>query len=160
MVGERRAAARAVRDDFIALVEQAFVPDLAQQPPNRFDVGIGVGHVRAAQVHPIGDPFSQLLPFLDARKGRFAAEGIELFDAVFLDLAFLGETELLFNFDLNRKSVRVPTTASIDEVTLHRAEAWEHVLESPGQHVVYAGFAIGSWGTLEHHKRFAVAAFV
>ena len=160
MVGERRAAAWAVRYHFVSLVEQSFFPNLAQQPPNGFDIGIGIGHVSTAQVHPIGDPFGQLLPFLDARKGRFAAEGIELFDAVFLDLAFLGETELLFNFNFHRKSVRVPTTAPVNEVTLHRAEAREHVLESPCQNVMHAGLAIGSRGTLEHHKRFAVAAFV
>ena len=36
--GERGAAARAVGDDLVALVEAAVVPDLPQRPPDRLDV--------------------------------------------------------------------------------------------------------------------------
>src|SRR3712207_7919465 len=37
--GERGAAARAVRHDLVALVQQALVVDLAQRPPHGLDVG-------------------------------------------------------------------------------------------------------------------------
>ena len=48
MIGERRAAARAIGNNLVAAVEQAFVPDLVKQPPYRFDIWIFVGHVRPA----------------------------------------------------------------------------------------------------------------
>src|SRR3712207_8894432 len=43
--GERGAAARAVGDDLVALVEALVVPELPQRPPDRLDVVVLERHV-------------------------------------------------------------------------------------------------------------------
>ena len=149
MIRKRRAAARAVRYDFIALVEQTLIPEILQDPPDRLDVIVGIGDVGVFQVHPEGDAVSQLFPILDVGEDRFAAQFVEAVNAILLDLAFIGEAELLLDLDLDRQPVRVPAAAPRDVVAAHDLVAREHILESARQHVVDAGLAIGSRRPLE-----------
>ena len=108
MRGERRAAARAVGDDLVALVQPPVVPDLAQRPPDRLDVVVGERHVGVVEVDPEADPLGQPVPVLDVAEHRLAAALVELGDPVGLDLGLRGDPELLLDLELDRQAVAVP----------------------------------------------------
>ena len=143
MVRKRRAAARAVRHDLVALVEQVLVPEIFQDPPDRLDIFVGVGHIGIFQVHPKGDAVGQFLPILDVGKDGLLAKLVEFVDAVFFDLLFVGEAKLLLDFDLDRQAVRIPAAAARDVIAAHDLVAREHILEGARQHMVHARLAIG-----------------
>jgi hypothetical protein len=72
-----------------------------------------------------------------------AAAGVELGDAVPLDVGLPGEAELLLHGDLDRQAVAVPAGAPGHVPALHGLEAGEDVLERAGLDVVRAGTAVG-----------------
>ena len=149
MVREGRAAARTIGNDLIALEEQVAFPESLQDPPDRFDVFVGVGHVGIAHVNPKSDPVGQFLPVLDIVEDRFTAEFVEFLNAKGFDLLLIVETELLLDGDLDRQAVRVPAASARDVKPVHDLVTREHVLESARLHMVDAGFAIGSRRTFE-----------
>ena len=160
MVRKRRAAARAVRDDFEALVEQIFVPDGLQQPPHRFDIFIPKSDIRPVQVYPVANPFRQPLPILNAFESGFAAERVEFFNAVGFNLGFVGKTELLFHLNFHRQPMRIPAAAAVHVIPVHGFITREHVFKDSRQHVVNARLAIGGRRTLKKDIRRAVFAFI
>ena len=108
VAAQRRAAARAVGHDLVALVEQPLIPELAQNPPHALDVLVLEGDIGIFQIdpeaHALGEPF----PFLDVAQHALAALLVERRDAVFLDLVLVLEAEFLFDLDLHRQAVRIP----------------------------------------------------
>ena len=74
---------------------------------------------------------------------RLAALGVELGDAVRLDVLLAGEAELLLDGQLDRQAVAVPAGLAGDVEALHRPVAGEDVLEDAGLDVVGAGHAVG-----------------
>ncbi|MPN25750.1 hypothetical protein SDC9_173165 [bioreactor metagenome] len=83
-----------------------------QNVPDRFDILVLIGNIGRFQVHPVTDTIGHLFPFLDVCESGFAAQFIELLNAVIFDLLFVGEAELLFYFDLHRQAVRIPSAAA------------------------------------------------
>src|SRR5690606_17781615 len=143
VAGERRAAARAVRHHLEALIQQVPLPELAEDPPDRLDVLVLEGDVGIFEVHPVGDALGELLPLLDVAEDALAALLVELRDAVFLDLRFLREAELLLDLDLDGQAVRVPAALAQHVIAAHRFVAREHVFEGAGQDVMRAGPPVG-----------------
>ena len=141
--GERRAAARAVGDDLVALVEAPVVPDLAQRPPDRLDVGVGERHVGVVEVDPEPDPLGEPVPFLDVAEHRLAAALVELGDPVGLDLGLRGDPQLPLDLQLDRQAVAVPAGLAGHPVAAHGLVAGVDVLEDARQDVVRAGLAVG-----------------
>jgi len=87
VVGQRSAAARAVRADAMVADQQALVEDDLEGPPHGFDV-VGVHRaVGLGGVDPIAHPLAELFPGVDVPEHRLAAAGVELGDAVGLDVA-------------------------------------------------------------------------
>ena len=155
---QRRAAARAVGDDLVALVEQALVGDLLQRPPDRLDVRRVQRPVRAVEIDPEADALRQRLPVLEELEHRRAAALVELGDAVGLDLVLGGDAELLLDRQLDREAVGVPPAAALDELAPHRLVAGEDVLEDAAQDVVRAGAPVrGRRPLVEHVARRALA---
>ena len=74
---------------------------------------------------------------------RLAALGVELGDAVRLDVLLAVEAQLLLHGQLDRQAVAVPAGLAGDVVAAHRPEAGEDVLEDAGLDVVGAGHAVG-----------------
>ena len=84
--GERSAAARAVRDDLVALVKHLLVPDLLQRPPDRLDVAGVERAVGVIKIDPKTDPLGQAIPLVKEGEDRVAALLVELGDAELFDL--------------------------------------------------------------------------
>ena len=145
-------AARAVRGDAIVLVQQAAVPDLLDDPPERLDVLRLVGHVRVVDVHPVPDALGELLPLGEIRPHGLLALRVELPDPKLLDLCLSREPELLFNLKLNRQPVRVPASFTIDMESAHRLVPRNQVLERTGFHMVDARTPVGRRRPLVKNK--------
>ena len=143
VAGERGAAARAVGDDLELLVQQPLVVDRLQRPPDRLDV-VGVERpVGVVEIDPEPDPLGQPVPVLDVAEHLLAAAGVELRDAVALDVVLGGHPELGLDGQLDRQAVAVPAALALDVVAAHRPVAGEDVLEDAAQDVVGAGGAVG-----------------
>ena len=158
VAADRRAAARAVRHDLVALVEQALVPDLPQQPPDRLDVLVGERVVGVAEVDPEADALGEALPLLQVRGDALAAELVELGDAVVLDLLLAVDAEAALDLELDRQAVRVPAGLARHAVAAHRLVAREEVLEDARDDVVRAGAAVGRGRALVEHVHGGVVA--
>ena len=156
--GQRGAAARAVGDDLVALVEQVALPQRLQRPPDRLDVLRLERAVGLVDVDPVADPLGQPVPVLEVLEHRLAALGVELGDAVALDVVLGLEAELLLDGDLDRQTVAVPAALALDVAPAHRLVAREDVLERAGEDVVGAGPPVGGRRALVEHVRLGALA--
>ena len=151
--GERRAAARAVRHDLVALVEQVALPHRLERPPDRLHVERVERVVGVVHVDPVGDPLGQRAPVLEMLEHRLAALAVELGDPVALDVVLGLEAELLLDRDLDGEPMAVPARLALHPVPGHRLVAREDVLEDAREHVVRAGVAVGGRRALVEHER-------
>ncbi len=159
VAADGRAAARAVRHHLEALVEQALVPDGAQQPPHRLDVVVGVGVVGVVQVDPEPDALGEPLPLLEVGGDALLAERVELGDAVGLDLLLAVDAQATLDLELHGEAVGVPARLAGDAVAAHGLVAREEVLEDARDDVVRARPAVGGGRPLvEHEDRGVLAA--
>ena len=160
MRGERRAAAWAIRDDLVALVEQALLPDLLERPPLRLDEVVLVGDVRVLHVSPEADDIGELLPHALVLPDGLAALLDERLDAVCLDLFLAVDADLLLDFELNRQAVRIPASLSEDLLALHRGEARQHVLDDARQDMADMRLAVGRRRAIVEREGIAALALV
>src|ERR1019366_4511150 len=77
-----------------------------------------------------------------------ASAGVELRDAVGLDVLFGGQAELFLDGYLDRQAVTVPAAHPGHVAALHRLEPREHVLEDARLDVMHAGHAVRRWRPL------------
>ena len=153
--GQRGAAAGAVGDDAVALVEQVALPHRLERPPDRLDVLRLERPVGLVEVDPVGDPLGQPVPVLEVLEDRLAALGVELGDAVALDVGLGLEAQLLLDGDLDRQAVAVPAALALDVAAAHGLVAREDVLERAGDDVVGAGPPVRGRRALVEHVRLA-----
>ncbi len=149
---ERRAAARAVRDDLVPLVEHVLIPELLENPPDRFDVIVLEGDVRVVEIEPEAELLRELEPFVEILEDALAALLVERGDAVTLDLVLAVEAELVLDFDLDGKAVRVPAGLADDAVPLHRLIAADEILDRAREGVMNAGTSVRGRRPLVEHE--------
>src|SRR5688572_2685291 len=145
MVREGRTTAWTIRYDFISLEEQVLIPEIFQDPPDRLDIVISISDIGVVKINPERDSVGELFPILNVREYRLATKLVKFIYAVFLDLMFAVETELLFNFNLNWQTMRIPATAARNVIATHGFIAREHILEDARQHMMHARFSVGGW---------------
>ena len=156
---EGGADARVVGHHLVALVDETLVPDLPEQPPHRFDVGVVERVVGISHVHPEPHALGHALPVADVAHHRFAAPPGELGhpDLTF-DLGLVEDPELLLDLVLDRQAVGVPSGLARAVVALHVLEAGEDVLEGAGEDMVDAGPPVGGrWSFVPAVERPALA---
>ena len=91
------------------------------------------------EVEPEADPLRQAIPLLQEREHRRAALRVEALDTdLLLDLGLRGDAQLLFDGDLDREAVAVPSALSLDAEPAHRLKARVDVLEHTREDVVGA----------------------
>ena len=134
-VGERRAAARAVRGHLVGLHEQPALVETLERPPDRLDVGRIHRPVGVVHVDPEADPPRQVLPVLHVAAHRLPASLVELGDPEGLDVPLAGGPDLLLDLDLDGEPVAVPSGLAVHEVAGHRPVPRVDVLEGAGEGV-------------------------
>ncbi|CAB4780408.1 unannotated protein [freshwater metagenome] len=149
-----RTATRAVGHDLEVLVEQFFVEELLQLPPDRFDVTGVIGPVGRFQIDPVTNTLGELFKLPDVGMNALATEARELGNTDFFFNGLLArDPEALFDFDLYRQPVGVPAGTTLDKVALHCLVSAEKVLIDTGPDVVQSRLAVGRWGTLVKDPR-------
>ena len=78
-----------------------------------------VGDVRFVQLNPETQSFGQLLPLLHVLPNRLLAFVDERFDAKIFDLFLAVNAQLFADFDLDGKTVCVPSCFPFTEITSH-----------------------------------------
>ena len=125
---ESGAAARAVGDDLVALVEETLFVDRLERPPDGLDIVVVIGDVGVLHVRPVADGVAHGLPLALIFPNGFLAFFNERKDAVFLDLLLAVEAEALFDLQLDGQAVGIPARLAQHVIALHRAVAGDDVL--------------------------------
>ena len=148
MAGEGCLVAGTVGHDLESLVEQLFVPDLLEDPPDTLHVGGVEGPVGLVEIDPVAHPFGHVGELVDVLEDALPAELVEGLDPKLLDVLLAGEFQLLLDLDLDRETVRIPSGLAIHVKAAHRLVAGEQILQCPCQHVVDAWKIVGGRGAL------------
>lgn len=130
VVGQAGAAAGAPGGDAVVLDQQALVEDLLQRPPDGLDVLRVHRAVRVLEVGPVAHAGRELFEGVGVAGHRLAALGVELGDAVRLDVLLAGEAQLLLHRQLHREAVAVPAGLAAHVVAAHGAEAGKTSLKT------------------------------
>ena len=160
MRGERRAAARAVRDDLVPLIEQPLFPDLLQCPPLGLDKVVLVRDVGVFHIRPEPDDIGELLPHRLIRPDRFTALLDERLDAVVLDLLLAIDADCLLDLKLDGQTVRVPPRLAKHLAPLHRLVARQHILDDARQNVSDVRAAVRRRRTVVERERLAALTLI
>ena len=155
---ERGTAAGAVRQHPVPAIEQLLLVQLGEQPPDRLDVLVGVGDIGRVVVEPVTGALGELLPVALVLEDALAAEGVELLDAIGLDVLLPLEAELLLDLELDREAVGVPPRLPGDLPPLGDAEPADEVLDGAAEDVVDPRAAVGRGRTFEEDERRAPGA--
>ena len=118
---KRGAAARAIRHDFMPLIQQTFFVHFFQRPPLRFDIIVVIRNVRIIHIAPVPHAIGHLFPFRGILPYGFFTFADERLDPVRLDLRFMIEAQFLFHFQFHGKPVRIPARFTKNVIALHRA---------------------------------------
>ena len=109
---QRRAAARAVRYNLMALVEQALLPYFLERPPFGFNEVVFVSDVGMFHVSPETDHIGKFFPHAFVFPNRLTALLDERLNAVFFNLFLAVDAHEFFHFELYRQTVRIPAGLS------------------------------------------------
>ena len=142
MAGERRSAARAIRHDFMTLVQKALIGNLLDGPPDGFDIVIVVGDIRVVHIAPISDRIAHFMPLRRIFPDGFLAFFVEGFHAVPFDVLFAVQFQQLFNFQLNRQAMRIPAGFAENMVPFHRFIARDDILDRARQNMADVRLAV------------------
>ena len=134
---------RAVRLNGIAFVQQIFLVQLLQQPPDTFNVFVLIGHIRRLHIHPVSHFVGELIPDIRITHHRLSASFIVFFDGQFDTDVFLGDSEFLFDTQFNRQSMGIPTRFAFHAVPFEGVKPAKNIFDCTGHHVVNSRFAIG-----------------
>ena len=144
MAGKRGAAARAVRNDLVALVQQLLIPDLLQCPPLRLDKRVMIRNVRIIHVRPESDGRRKILPHSLVFPDALLAVLDKRLHAVLLDLLFTVKSKHLLYFQLYRQTMCIPSCLSRNHFPLHRLVTRDHILDDTRQHMADVRLSICS----------------
>ena len=89
--GERCTTSGTVGGNFVALVDEPFIPELPYYPPARFDVLPVERNVGVLVIYKIAYPFTQVLPFPHIMKSALSAALVKLLYSVIFNLRFAGD---------------------------------------------------------------------
>ena len=152
VTGQGGAAAGAIGDDLVALVDHALVGDLLQAPPHGLDIIIVIGDVGMLHIHPEAHALGHILPQMQVFPHAFLAFLDEGLDAVLLDLGLAIQAQLLFHFQLHRQAMGIPAGNAQHVFALHGLITGDQILDGAGQHVADMGLAVGGRRAVKEGK--------
>ena len=101
VAGQRGLVVPAVRQHPVALVGQAFVPQLFERPDHRLHEADVQGFVVVVEIHPAGLAGDVVAPLAGVLQHRRTAGIVEFLDAHLLDLGLVGDSELALDFEFS-----------------------------------------------------------
>ena len=146
--GKSRAAAGAIGDDLMALIEQALFMDGLKGPPFGFDVIVVIGNIGIFHVGPEAYTVAHLFPFALVFPDGFLALLDKGGHPIGLDLLLAVQAQFFFHLQLHRKAMGIPARLAQHIVALHGAIAGNDVLDGTGEDMADMGLAIGGGGAI------------
>ena len=140
---QTRTCGRRIWLNGIALVEEIFLVQLLEQPPQCLNIFVVVGDIGVLHIHPVTHEVAQVGPFLGVHHHVAAAACIVFLNANAAADVFLCDAQFLFNAQLNGQSVGVPSCLAIHLESLHRLVTAEYVLDGTRHHVVNTRMSVG-----------------
>ena len=134
-VGERRRELPGVRHDAVGAVDAPLLPELLEDPPDRFHEFRLHRLVVVVEIDPAAHARDGLAPFRDVLQHHRAALLVELVHAQGLDLGRARDAERVLREGLDGQAVRVPPEAALDVLSAHRLVARHDVLDRAGEQV-------------------------
>ena len=153
VVREARPGRRRIGLDGVAFIEQPFVVELREHPPQGFDIFVVVGDVRVFHIDPVPHPAGQFVPQPGIFHHRFAAGAVILFDGDFFADIFFGDAQFLFHAQLDRQAVGVPPGLAVHEKPFLGLVTAEYVFDGTGHYVVDARDPVGRRRPFVKHER-------
>ena len=150
--GKGSTAARAVGNNFVTFIKEAFVPDLFQCPPFGFDIFVMVSNIRMIHVSPETNTVTHGTPFFFVSPNAFFTFCDEGFYAVIFNLRFAVQTQRFFNFQFNRQAVSIPTSFSQNFVAFHCFVTRDQVFDRSCDDVADMRFAVCCRGAIIESK--------
>src|SRR5437868_6860760 len=124
--------------------------ELLERPPNRLDVIIRAGYVGMIEINPVSHALGKFLPPCIApyiAKDELSALLIKGFDTIFDNIGLMLESKFLFDRNLDRQAVRIPSRLARNPVTLHRLIPADNILQRPRKDMVDARNAVNGGRT-------------
>ena len=160
MVGQRGVLGPRVRQHSEALVDQALVVQLLERPHDRLhEVGVH-GLVAVVEVDPARLAGDVLLPLVGVLQHGGGAVLVELGQAHVLDLALVGDAQLLLRLELGGQAVAVPAEHAVDLLAAHGLVARDDVLDVARQQVAVVRQAVGERRAVVEDVLFVAVALV
>jgi len=123
----------------VALVDEAFIPEALDDPPDGLHV-VGVhGLVVVVKVYPAAGAGHDAAPLVGIPEYYGAAGLIEVGHAVVLDSLLAGYAQLLFHLVLDGEAVAVPAEAALYLEALHCLVAGNDVFYGSGDEMAEVG---------------------
>ncbi len=143
---QHRFGFRILRNDLVILVDQSFVENRFQGPPDRLDVVVVAGDVGCIHIHPVshlfGQPSPSLAVVLDMMIDQRLCLGVEFTGSVLLDLGLVFQAQFFFHRNLHRKSVSVPSCLAGNLVPLHGFETTDDILDRAAEDMMHSRLAV------------------
>ena len=152
-----RSGSRRIRLNGISLVEQTFVIELLQEPPQCFDILIVVSDIGMVKVYEIAHFLRQVAPFLREHHHIVAASGVIVLNGDIsgrcgiVDIS-LGNAFFLLHTQFHGQSVCVPAGLTVHLEALHCLITVESILECTPENMVNAGMTVSRRRTFEENK--------
>ncbi len=133
--------------DGIALVKQALVVELLEEPPQSLDVLVVVSDIRMVEVNEVTHLLGQLAP-LGSKLHHILTTLVVVVlcrDILLRSLVvniLLGNTQFFLDTEFNRKSVSIPSSLAVNLESLHSLVSVECILDTTSQHVVNTRVAV------------------
>jgi len=140
---KRCSTTRAVRNNLESFVKESFIPNFLQSPPLRLDEIVVIRYIWMLHISPEPNCAGEVFPHSFVFPYTFFTFLDEWFKTVFLDLILSVQSEHLLNFQLYRKTMRIPSCLSRNHITFHCAVSRNHILDNTGQNVSDMRLAIG-----------------
>ena len=94
-----------------------------------------IGHIRMLHIRPKADRVGEILPHALILPDAFLTFADERLQSVFLDLLLAVQSQLLFDLQLDRQTVGVPTRLARHHIALHSTVTRDHILDNAGEHM-------------------------
>ena len=150
----------AVRQYFVASIQQIFVEHLFECPPAGFHVIVVQGYVRRVKVDPVSHALGHLTPCALVGPNAFSTRVVESLHSERFNRLIAHQIQSLLDFDFDRQTVRIPSTFPLDKESLHRLPPAHEILVGSCDDVVNSRLSVRSWRPLEENKRCALAVGV
>ena len=132
----------------MSFVDESLIKELLKDPPSALYIVVVKCDIWIIKVNKICHSLCHLSPLICISENRLTALFVKLLDSVLFYILLTVHVELLLNFDFYRKTVCIPTSLTINLVTLHCPVSTNGILKCSCHYMVYSWHSVSRWRSL------------